>query len=242
MAHKIEFHEDRSVNGVNVGSRAWTMIRSLIYPVVYTVTMLTLAFAVDRWAPSRRADPALRRLAIQMTCFNTMLLGLLDHLKYTYANGYVVHFYGAVSEHGVGYFVMSSLVYLVVTDFLLWLQHYLFHSRLLYRFHRLHHRFVYPTAFDFGATHPVDTLAIYAVYQMVPLLLPIHSAVAYTYAVMGNIYAILYHGAGLDLWRSLRTDPDFHNVHHSLGKYNYGIGFLTTFWDRLLGTYREPVQ
>jgi len=138
----------------------------------------------------------------------------------------------------------------VTLDFLIWLQHVMFHAvPALWRLHRVHH-----ADLDYDLTtgsrfHPIEmvlsmTLKIAAVSLLGP---PVVAVVLFE--VLLSAGAMFNHGnirlpASLD--RALRwfiVTPDMHRVHHSVedDETNSNFGFNLSVWDRLMGTYRaEP--
>ena len=138
----------------------------------------------------------------------------------------------------------------VALDFLIWLQHVMFHAvPALWRLHRVHH-----ADLDYDLTtgsrfHPIEmalsmTLKIAAISLLGP---PVVAVVLFE--VLLSAGAMFNHGnirlpATLD--RPLRwfiVTPDMHRVHHSVedDETNSNFGFNLSVWDRLMGTYRaEP--
>lgn len=138
----------------------------------------------------------------------------------------------------------------VTLDFLIWLQHVMFHAvPALWRLHRVHH-----ADLDYDLTtgsrfHPIEmvlsmTLKIAAVALLGP---PVVAVVLFE--VLLSAGAMFNHGnvrlpARVD--RALRwfiVTPDMHRVHHSVedDETNSNFGFNLSVWDRLMGTYRaEP--
>jgi len=138
----------------------------------------------------------------------------------------------------------------VTLDFLIWLQHVMFHAvPALWRLHRVHH-----ADLDYDLTtgsrfHPIEMVLSMALkIAAVSLLGPPVVAVV-LFEVLLSAGAMFNHGnirlpASLD--RALRwfiVTPDMHRVHHSVedDETNSNFGFNLSVWDRLMGTYRaEP--
>ena len=138
----------------------------------------------------------------------------------------------------------------VTLDFLIWLQHVMFHAvPALWRLHRVHH-----ADMDYDLTtgsrfHPIEMVLSMALkIAAVSLLGPPVVAVV-LFEVLLSAGAMFNHGnirlpASLD--RALRwfiVTPDMHRVHHSVedDETNSNFGFNLSVWDRLMGTYRaEP--
>jgi len=144
-------------------------------------------------------------------------------------------------------FWLSVGISLVVLDFVIWLQHVMFHAvPALWRLHRVHH-----ADLDYDLTtgarfHPIEILLSMVIkFAAIAALGPPVVAVI-LFEVILNGMAMFNHAnvrlpTGLD--RALRwlvVTPDMHRVHHSVedDETNSNFGFNLSWWDRLLGTYR----
>jgi sterol desaturase/sphingolipid hydroxylase (fatty acid hydroxylase superfamily) len=214
-------------------------------------TVLGLMVSWEMIAPRRHlTTPKVSRWIanLSVVVLNTLLIRVL------FAAGAV----GAASmaaERNVGLLNALSwpmwfemLLAVVVLDFVLYLQHVMFHAiPLLWRIHMMHH-----ADLDFDVTtglrfHPVEVaLSMLIKLAAVVLVGPAPAAVI-TFEVLLNATSMFNHGnvrlpAAMD--RALRwlvVTPDMHRVHHSVDplETNRNFGFNLPWWDRLLGTYRE---
>ena len=136
----------------------------------------------------------------------------------------------------------------VAFDLAIYLQHVLFHAvPALWRLHMVHH-----SDLDFDTTtglrfHPAEI--VLSLGLKLALVAAIGPPVA---AVM--LFEILLNGTSLFNHANVRlppradrylrwlvVTPDMHRVHHSVDRAetNSNFGFNLSWWDRLLGTYRE---
>jgi sterol desaturase/sphingolipid hydroxylase (fatty acid hydroxylase superfamily) len=148
-------------------------------------------------------------------------------------------------------FGLKALFSFILLDFVIYLQHLLFHNTpFLWRLHRMHH-----TDLDLDVTsgnrfHPLEIM-ISMVIKMAAIVLlgaPYQAVVAFE--VVLNACAMFSHGniklpAALD--RQLRlilVTPDMHRVHHStiVQETNSNFGFNLPWWDRLCDTYRSQPE
>jgi sterol desaturase/sphingolipid hydroxylase (fatty acid hydroxylase superfamily) len=143
---------------------------------------------------------------------------------------------------------LSALVAVVVLDFVIWLQHVMFHAvPALWRLHRVHH-----ADLDYDLTtgarfHPIEILLSMVIKFAAIMVLGPPVVAVILFEVILNGMAMFNHGnvglrAGLDrVLRWLVVTPDMHRVHHSVedDETNSNFGFNLSWWDRLLGTYRE---
>jgi sterol desaturase/sphingolipid hydroxylase (fatty acid hydroxylase superfamily) len=143
---------------------------------------------------------------------------------------------------------VSVVIAVVALDFVIWLQHVMFHAvPAFWRLHRVHH-----ADLDYDLTtgarfHPIEiVLSMLIKFATILLLGPPVIAVI-LFEVILNAMAMFNHANvrlpdRLD--RALRwlvVTPDMHRVHHSVedDETNSNFGFNLSAWDRLLGTYRD---
>ncbi len=145
-------------------------------------------------------------------------------------------------------FAVAVLLSVVAMDFVIWLQHVVFHAiPVLWRLHRVHH-----ADLDYDVTtgarfHTIEIiLSMLIKFAAIVLLGPPVVAVV-IFEVLLNATAMFNHGnvklpARLDrVLRWVLVTPDMHRVHHSVedDEANSNFGFSLTWWDRLFGTYRD---
>jgi len=145
-------------------------------------------------------------------------------------------------------FPVAVVLAIVVMDFVIWLQHVMFHAiPVLWRIHRVHH-----ADLDYDVTtgarfHTLEIiLSMLIKFATIVLLGPAVVAVV-MFEVMLNATAMFNHGnvklpTGLDrVLRWFLVTPDMHRVHHSVedDEANSNFGFSLPWWDRLFGTYRD---
>ena len=149
-------------------------------------------------------------------------------------------------------YVPSVVVSIVVLDFVIYVQHVLFHAiPALWKLHMMHHADV-----DFDVTtgirfHPIEIfLSMLIKFGAVAALGPPALGVL-IFEIVLNATAMFNHSnvrlpLGLDrVLRLLVVTPDMHRVHHSVVREeaNSNFGFNLPWWDRLLGTYTaQPVE
>lgn len=143
---------------------------------------------------------------------------------------------------------MAMLVSVVLLDFVIYLQHVMFHAvPLLWRLHRVHH-----ADLDFDVTtgarfHPVEIVLSMLIKAAVILILGPPVMAVVIFEVLLNATSMFNHGnvrIPPALERALRlllVTPDMHRVHHSIeeDETNSNFAFNLSVWDRLFGTYRD---
>ena len=143
---------------------------------------------------------------------------------------------------------MSMLVSVVLLDFVIYLQHVMFHAvPLLWRLHRVHH-----TDLDIDVTtgtrfHPIEIILSMLIKAAVILVLGPPAVGVVIFEVLLNATSMFNHGnvrmpPALDrVLRLILVTPDMHRVHHSIeeDETNSNFAFNLSVWDRLFGTYRD---
>ena len=140
---------------------------------------------------------------------------------------------------------------LLVNDFLQGIMHLAEHKWFYTSSHKPHHKFVSPTLFDAFDGTVLDT----SVMILIPLFITANLLSAarvevnvWSYMAFGTTYAnylCLIHSEYHHLWDKpfkllgIGTPAD-HHVHHRLFNKNYG--HLFTYFDRIMGTYKDPTE
>ncbi|WP_440996993.1 sterol desaturase family protein [Arhodomonas sp. SL1] len=189
-----------------------------------------------RW-PSNLGIVVVDTLALRLV-FPTAAVGLAMVAE---ARGWGL--FGAVSAP----YWLAVIVSVVVLDFVIYLQHVLFHAVPgLWRLHRMHHadlEFDTTTGLRF---HPVEILLSMGLKLAAVAALGAPAVAVLVFEVLLNATSLFNHGnvrlpAAVDRWlRWIVVTPEMHRVHHSVirNETNSNFGFNLPWWDRLLGTYR----
>ena len=141
---------------------------------------------------------------------------------------------------------------IILLDFVIYLQHMMFHTvPLFWRVHMMHHA---DLDFDFttgGRFHPVEILLSMGIKAAAVSALGPPPLAVLLFEVLLNATSMFNHGnvslhpAVDGVLRFIVVTPDMHRVHHSVipRETNSNFGFNLPWWDRLCGTYRpQPEQ
>ena len=115
----------------------------------------------------------------------------------------------------------------LTTDLLFYYLHYFFHKPVLYRYHKIHHSYIYTYGITSLYAHPLDYIAT----NLIPASLPIFIIKPQDYIIKNLImfstsYTVIISHGGYEFL------PQNHLVHHTKKAYNYGL----LFCDKLLDT------
>jgi sterol desaturase/sphingolipid hydroxylase (fatty acid hydroxylase superfamily) len=144
--------------------------------------------------------------------------------------------------------LLSVIVAIIAFDLVIYLQHVMLHAiPAFWRVHRMHH-----ADFDFDVTtgvrfHPLEIIISMAIKLATIAALGAPAAGVLLFEILLNATSLFNHSniampSNADaLVRLLIVTPDMHRVHHSIvvRETNSNFGFNLSWWDRLLGTYRD---
>ena len=145
-------------------------------------------------------------------------------------------------------YLLALIAGVIVLDLIIYLQHVLFHAvPVLWRLHMMHH-----ADLDFDVTtglrfHPIEIILSGCIKLTAVVLLGPPAIAVLIFEILLNGTSMFNHGnislpLNIDrLLRLLIVTPEMHRVHHSVAikETNSNFGFNFSWWDRLLGTYRE---
>jgi sterol desaturase/sphingolipid hydroxylase (fatty acid hydroxylase superfamily) len=165
----------------------------------------------------------------------------------SFASYCTAHQWGLLSAITLPKFV-SVIVAFITLDLAIYLQHVMFHALpALWRIHRMHH-----TDLDFDVTtgvrfHPIEIVISMAIKLATIAALGAPAAGVLLFEILLNSTSLFNHSnvamasTADSVVRLLIVTPDMHRVHHSIvvRETNSNFGFNLSWWDRLLGTYRD---
>ncbi|OGQ06872.1 MAG: fatty acid hydroxylase [Deltaproteobacteria bacterium RBG_19FT_COMBO_46_12] len=146
---------------------------------------------------------------------------------------------------------LEIVIGVVVLDFIIYLQHAMFHFiPLFWRLHRVHH-----TDLDFDVTtgvrfHPIEIFLSMGIKMATVVALGPAPVAVIIFEIILNGTSMFNHGnvrLPVSIDRVLRlfvVTPEMHRVHHSviIREFNSNFGFSLPWWDRILGTYRAQPE
>lgn len=130
-----------------------------------------------------------------------------------------------------GWFLMRIIAF----DFCFYVTHWLFHQKQFLKIHLKHHEFSDTSSFVAGHKSLTEYIIV-TIMECLPLFIfgyDITQLCAWT--IIGNAYNLEGHSS-----LSMFFIPsDFHDLHHTCFKGNYGIN---GFWDRVFNTLNSPTK
>ena len=163
---------------------------------------------------------------------------LMVPFHWALAHGYG-NLYWDVDEYGWGWLALSFVLYLTVTETLIYWAHRALHSDFLYNWlHRRHHQFRVTTSWVSTAFHPFDSFAQALPHHLCAFLFPVHGVLYLIMVGFVTAWSVNIHDrVSLVRWKFINY-TGHHTLHHWY--YQYNLGQFTTVWDRLCGTYLDP--
>lgn len=157
-------------------------------------------------------------------------------------NGYT-KVYRDFDKYGLGYFILSIFLFLIIHDAYFYFSHRLMHTKLLFKkVHKVHHLSNNPTPWASFSFHPSEAILEAGILPLFAFIVPYHPLSLFIslliMAVMNALGHLGYefypkgfttHKVGK--WFNTSTH---HNMHHSKINCNYGLYF--NWWDRIFGT------
>ena len=184
------------------------------------------------------------RKEITYTFSSIPLMGLLTAVLFLLEVRGHSKLYDSVTEanHGWLSIIITCVLFLFFTDFIIYWLHRWLHSRMAYKtLHKPHHQWIVPTPFASHAFHPIDGFLQSTPYHIFVFMFPMHK-LAYMAMYIGvNIWTVSIHDGNYKVpgfLKSIVNGAAHHMDHHVY--YNYNYGQYLTLWDRIGGSFRNP--
>ena len=221
---------------------------AVLLAVIYGVTLAAYfgfgaaVSLLNRRNPQRRIQPQRRgeeRRAVEirqslvsiLVTSTSLALGL-----YAQASGFAVAPLELTWWNAVPLFLLCMLLF----DAWFYAAHRLLHTRLLFRFHKLHHRTLAPTPWSNDSIGAVDTALCQGFYAVAPLVVPFPALILIAHRAWDHVNGTLGH-AGFEYFASRAARwpwpflcTTYHDLHHSAFRYNFANFF--SHLDRMFGT------
>ena len=148
-------------------------------------------------------------------------------------------------------YAFSVVFVIIYLDWMIYYQHRIFHAySWLWKIHRVHHTDPEVDATTATRFHTLE-MVLSTLFKSVFIVgLGAPPGGVFLFEAILNASLLFAHSNGrmpLALDRVLRwvfVTPDMHRIHHSSFSKEYGsdFAFIFSFWDRLLGTYRDQPE
>jgi len=184
----------------------------------------------DRYYPAtlpKDLTPQIRvEIGIAMRSFPIMAIAF-SPFTFGVTRGWSKMYYN-VEDYGWTYLVFSVVLFLIVTDCVIYWIHLALHTPFLYNHvHKPHHTYRYTTPFSSHAFHWADGWAQGIPYYLFVYFFPFHWLVWILMFVFVNFWTIMIHDQ-VDFTGQFKfiQSTGHHTIHHSHFKYNYGQFYI----------------
>lgn len=193
----------------------------------------------DKYVPDHRTDPKEIWTSVKWAFYSVAGNAvLMMPFEIAMSKGHSKLYWG-LGEHGYAYLAFTILFELVFSETLIYWIHRGLHGRFFYKtLHVSHHQFRSPTPLASVAFHPVDSFAQALPHHLCAFILPLNTYVYHVYVATIMVWAVLIHDRVCFVPWGFVNHTGCHTAHHWYNKYNYGQFF--SFWDKLMGTYKDP--
>ncbi|MBA3901450.1 MAG: sterol desaturase family protein [Bacteroidetes bacterium] len=179
---------------------------------------------------------------ISYSVFSSLIFGVFFTLINTGLKPYT-QMYEKISEFGIGYYILSYFLMILIHDtYFYWTHRLIHHPKLFRKVHLVHHKTTNPTPWTSLAFHPWEAFVQALIIPLIVFIIPVQKFALVFYFIFQLAHNIYGH-LGYELipgfirrsalGKYLNTSM-YHNHHHKNFHGNYGLFF--TFWDRWMDT------
>ena len=220
--------------------------------VFLTIAGLTLYFTLSgisyliffvwgrkRFHPTYLPDQAANRSAMKWGVIGTIgNVVLMMPFHILIANGHS-QIYWDIGEYGWGWLIASFVLYLVFTETCIYWAHRWLHTDKGYHWlHKHHHEWRVTTSWVSMAFHPLDSFLQALPHHLFGFIFPLYGPIYLVMVSFVSVWSVMIHDRVSFVRFKWINYTGHHTLHHWYYDYNYGQFF--TFWDRLMGTWKDP--
>ena len=234
----------KSMSGFLEGVQTFLLILAVIYAVTVTIYFI-LGFGIT-WLNERNPERRIQKSRRGEKRMRTEILHSLPSILVTclmVTIGIFAQWQGwALTPWAFSWWTAVPLFLLTMVLFDAWFYfaHRALHTKLLYKYHALHHKSVAPTAWSNDSIGLVDTALSQGFYAVVVFVVPISPFILLAHRLFDQINGTFGH-AGFEYFASKTSRypspmlcTTYHDQHHAEFRFNYANYF--SFWDRVMGT------
>ncbi|AKF07388.1 sterol desaturase family protein [Sandaracinus amylolyticus] len=147
--------------------------------------------------------------------------------------------YWDIGEYGWGWLIASFFLYLVFTETCIYWAHRWLHTDRGYHWlHKYHHEWRVTTSWVSMAFHPLDSFLQALPHHLFGFIFPLYGPIYLVMVSFVSVWSVMIHDRVSFVRFKWINYTGHHTLHHWYYDYNYGQFF--TFWDRLMGTWKDP--
>jgi len=143
--------------------------------------------------------------------------------------------------------ILQFPIVVLVNTFTFYWAHRLLHTRQLFEIHKVHHSALELNVLTPTRNHPIDFMMMIVINTVPAAIMGADPILITAYMGLNGIYQCAVHSSITFLdaaWiRFFVISPKAHRIHHSNETEHFDKNFGSlTLWDRLFGTYYDPVK
>ena len=152
-----------------------------------------------------------------------------------------------ISEFGIGYFIFSIFLSIIIHDaYFYWTHRWLHSFRWTQKIHAIHHQSISPTPWASFSFHPIEAVINFGIIPIIILAFPIHPIALSLFLLIMTLINVMGH-LGFETFSSkfiqsklgqFQNNSTNHDFHHE--KYHSNFGLYFTFWDKWMKTFYNP--
>lgn len=182
-----------------------------------------------------------------------LVITIFESITNLIVKNYLITDFVSINLYDLVEFFFISFVFEILFDFFHYFTHFYFHRfPLLYRnFHKVHHKWTYPTPILTFYQHPVDYIFTNSIPTFLTMYILYSFKITYFQYELIQTYKTLLEIAGHSgkkvksssftqcIWLpklfNFQIKVQDHDLHHTMNNCNYAKRF--SLWDKLFGTY-----
>jgi lathosterol oxidase len=208
-----------------------------------------LYWVLRRWTgprriQSRQATMADRRREIRFSLQTIAIFAVVNLIAFSMKRAGVIR----INDDAPGTIILLQIAAMILLHdaYFYWMHRGLHHRAMFRRAHATHHLSRTPTSWAAYAFAPIEavTEAAYIPVMLIGISLvsPIYPLAVFLFlghqivrnAIGHSGHELAWSGFTRSRWTGWLTTTTHHDLHHTEGRYNFGLYF--TFWDRMMGT------
>ena len=180
------------------------------------------------------------------TIGNTIIVATYVYFLETYYKSHLTHLTITIWNQYPEWVAMAA--WIIVTDFLYYLQHYINHKvPVFWYFHTIHHSQKNINFFTDFRYHMLEYVVRYTILTVPMLMFDIDAKKITYFLIFQTWYTRFYHGnirTNLGVLRYILVTPQSHRIHHSKeGRHrDKNFGSILSIWDYLFGTQHRGYE
>jgi sterol desaturase/sphingolipid hydroxylase (fatty acid hydroxylase superfamily) len=209
-----------------------TLVNILFYLLTLLISFYFGAKSKQKLMKKSKSDVRLSLIIL----FINIAMALPGYLLFYYDVIYFVYFFSVID------LLVDFVILLLLIDLNMYFAHTLSHKvKLLKKLHERHHTHEEFNELSLYVMHPLETLGLGMLITLIFYFYHFNIYAVICFLIFNWYWGMIGHLVVDDERPPIFiTNSQFHAIHHQDGKQN--LGFYTTIWDKLFGTFKESIK